>query len=317
MNKAFLIMLIAASSIWAVMSTSAGSMLLWNGFEGLTQADVSDTGVGGDPDGDGIPDGYAINADDSTVADPLLTGDMTIQDPSQRTLDRTVFVQPVNAYTGMLLVNDTLLSDEYMPSNQGLISPPAPGAEGSDNYVMLFDGGYGNGMITVVENLITEPGEHTISLYAKVFDEDADGDGVNAEIADIDGDVNEDITDLYVQFGPFYFDLDSALREDLEETFNVATSVAAEPETAEEMDYSPPAEGDRNPADEPFDGEWVKISTTHNFLDPGHVAIVIHAAFPFPGLDGALDITAMALDHFVIEGPSFPDTPVEDWAIHP
>ena len=219
-----------------VPDATAGSKLLWNGFEGLSQSDISDTGIGRDDDGDGIPDGYAINADDSIVADPLLTGDMAIQDPAERTRERTVFVQPVNAYSGMLLANDERLADEYMPSNQGLISPPAPGAEGSENFVVYFDGGYGNGMITVIENLITEPGEHTLSLYAKVFDEDADGDGVNAEIKDVDGDVNEDITELFVQFGPFYFDLDSAIREDLKETFDIAVSVAGEPETAEEME---------------------------------------------------------------------------------
>lgn len=302
--------------VFMVPDATAGSKLLWNGFEGLSQADISDTGVGGDPNGDGIPDGYAINADDSVVADPLLTGSMAIQDPAERTRERTIFVQPVNAYSGMLLANDERLADEYMPSNQGLISPPPPGAEGSENFVVYFDGGYGNGMITVIENLITEPGEHTLSLYAKVFDEDADGDGVNAEIKDVDGDVNEDITDLFVQFGPFYFDLDSAIREDLKETFDIAVSVAGEPETAEEMDFSAPAVGDVNPADQPFDEDWVKISTTHTFFGPSHVAITIHAAFPFPGLDGALDITAMSLDHFVIEGPSFPETGVEDWALH-
>ena len=308
-------------AIVAGIATSgfSGELLLWNGFEGLTQADISDTVPGLDADGNGIPDGYGLNFSDDTVALPLLTGEMVHYGAQDRTLERTIFVQPVNGWSGMLLVNDERAADETMPSNQGLIKTPVHGALGSDNFIMMFDGGFANGMITVIENAITTPGEHTLSLYAKVFDEDADGDGVNAELTADGGDVNEDITALYVQFGPFEFPLIDAFRDDFVNYFNVAATVAGDPALAEGEIVSAPAVAadETNPADAPYDGEWVKISATYNFdIVPAHVAITLHCAYPFPGLDGALDITAMAMDHFTLSGPSFPDTAVELWPVY-
>lgn len=294
---------------------ASGEILLWNGFEGLSQADISDTGSGNDTDNDGIPDGYAINADDLTVTDPLLTGTMTILDAEDRTLERTIFVQPANAFSGMLLVNNERVASRFMPSNQGQITAPVSGANNSGNFIMFFDGGFSNGMMTIIDDLITEPGVHTLSLYAKVFDEEADGDGTSAETTET-GDVNENIVNLHVQFGAFLFPLNDTFPEDMVAAFADARSVAADPELAGVLDASIPATGDLNPADVPFSDDWVRIETSYEFFAPGPMAIYIHAQFPAPGLPGALDITAMALDHFVIEGPSFPATPVSNWSLY-
>lgn len=310
MKWIFMILTTSLFLCGTIDETQAGKRLLFNGFEGLSQADISDTGVAS------TGTSYAINADDTTVNDPLLLGSMVVLDAAERTLDRTIFIQPKNQFTGMLLVNEERVDDAFMPSNQGLITPPVTGANGSNQFVMIFDGGFANGMMTIIDDLITIPGEHTLRVWAKVFDEDADGDGNNAESVENGGDVNEDITNLHVQFGPLLFPVAEAIPDDLFAFQSEAIMVKDDPTLAEFAFVSLPASGDVNPADVPYSGDWVEIETTYNFTEEGPMAIIIYCDFPFPGLDGALDITAMAMDDFTIEGPSIPDTSVPDWQLY-
>lgn len=309
MIRSLFLLTIAIVLYTNIYESQAGKRLLFNGFEGLSQADISDTGVAS------TGTSYAINADDTTVNDPLLLGSMVILDAAERTLDRTIFIQPKNQFTGMLLVNEERVDDAFMPSNQGLINPPIVGANGSNQFVMIFDGGFTNGMMTIIDDLITVPGEHTLRVWAKVFDEDADGDGNNAESVENGGDVNEDITNLHVQFGPLLFPVAEAIPDDLFAFQSEAIMVKDDPTLAEFAFVSLPATGDVNPADVPYSGDWVEIETTYNFTEEGPMAIIIYCDFPFPGLDGALDITAMSMDDFTIEGPSIPDTSVPDWSL--
>ena len=186
---------------------------------------------------------------------------------------------------------------------------------------MMFDGGYGNGMIAVLERRHhPRPANTRCHLYAKVFDEDADGDGVNAESVDDGGDVNEDITALYVQFGDFEYSLGRCIPRGFCRFFQRRHPDSGRSCIGRRGSHqrAPPwLKTGTNPADAPFDGEWVKISAAYDFqIVPANVAITVHCAFPsLPGLDGALDITAMAMDHFVLSGPSFTGTAVELWPL--